>query len=175
LARYRGLKLPSQPLRAQMANKALWNDSRSPQFADFFTAGYMGRDIGELVSALKSAGVSSVVDIRHAAVSMYNPSFSKRNLRRVLEMSGLNYLHLPDLGVPRDIRGKAIETGSRDDIWEWYDSYVVEQFLGRNLDRFFNFAEHPVVLLCVELDPTACHRHRLFLALERQGLRGFDI
>lgn len=175
MARYSGLKLPTQSLRVQMSNKALWNEERSTETADFYTLGYMGRDIDEFVSLVKSARVSTVIDIRHAAVSMYKPAFSKRNLQQYLERNGVHYLHLPSLGVPRDIRGRAIETGSRDDIWEWYDSYVVERFVGRNLNDFFNAADHPIALMCVELDPTACHRHRLFLALERNGLRGFDI
>jgi hypothetical protein len=30
-------------------------------------------------------------------------------------------------------------------------------------------------MMCMEADPVECHRHRLFLALEKQGLRGFDL
>lgn len=175
MASYRGLKLPTQPMDVQTTNKVLWNEARSPETADFFTVGYSGRGIAEFVSAVKSVGVSSVIDIRYAAVSMYKPAFSKRNLQRTLERNGVHYLHFPHLGVPRDIRGKAVGKGSRDGIWEWYDEYVVTDFLGRNLNCFFNSADHPVALMCVELDPTACHRHRLFLALERHGLQGFDI
>jgi hypothetical protein len=29
--------------------------------------------------------------------------------------------------------------------------------------------------MCTELDPQECHRHRLCLALEHMGLRGFDL
>jgi hypothetical protein len=29
--------------------------------------------------------------------------------------------------------------------------------------------------MCVEIDPHECHRHRLSAALERKGLRGFDL
>jgi hypothetical protein len=85
------------------------------------------------------------------------------------------YVHMPELGVPRDIRAKAIETGSRDVIWAWYDEYVVEPYLRMNLHRFLNAVEHPVALMCVEIDPQECHRHRLFVALERLGLRGFEL
>jgi hypothetical protein len=42
------------------------------------------------------------------------------------------------------------------------------------LHRFLNL-DHPVAMMCVECDPTECHRHRIFMALENQGLRGFDI
>ena len=33
----------------------------------------------------------------------------------------------------------------------------------------------PLALMCVELDPHECHRHRLCLALERAGYRSFDL
>jgi uncharacterized protein (DUF488 family) len=91
-----------------------------------------------------------------------------------VEARGLRYAHLPELGVPRDIRAKAIETGSLNVIWHWYDANVLTRYL-RHLDRFLNGLEHPVALMCVEVDPRECHRHRLFLALEDLGLRGFEI
>jgi len=79
------------------------------------------------------------------------------------------------LGVPRDVRGKAIETGNRDVIWAWYDENVVPEFAGGNLHTFLNAFEHPVALMCTELDPHECHRHRLSLALEGLGMKGFDL
>lgn len=169
------LKLPSASLKQQLERKAIWNDSRSPDEADFFTIGYTGRRIDDLLNLLLANGVRTLVDIRQYAVSMYRPELSKSNLRRALEERGLHYSHLPELGVPRDIRAKAIATGNRDVIWAWYDEYVVRAWLGQNLHRFLNTVEHPVALMCVELDPHECHRHRLFLALEEMGLRGFDL
>lgn len=153
----------------------LWNDARSADTADFFTIGYIGRQISDLLDSLETAGVLSLLDIRQNPVSMYRPELSKENLRRIVEERGLHYFHLPELGVPRDIRAKAIESGSRDVIWDWYDRYAIAPFLGRNLHWFFNSVEHPVAFMCVEIDPKECHRHRLFIALEEMGLRGFDL
>jgi uncharacterized protein (DUF488 family) len=169
------LKLPALPAKQQAENRLLWNDSRSLEHADFFTIGYTGRKLDEITLALVEAGVRCLIDIRQFPVSMYRPELSKNNLQEHLENNGIHYLHCPDLGVPRDIRAKAIETGTRDVIWEWYDAIVVEPFIGNNLHRFFNCAEHPVALMCVEIDPRECHRHRLFMALESKGLRGFDL
>ena len=81
---------------------------------------------------------------------------------------------MQEWGVPRDVRAKAIDSGTRETIWDWYDECVVGKCFHGNLHRFLNL-EHPVAMMCVECDPTECHRHRLFLALERQGLRGFDL
>jgi uncharacterized protein (DUF488 family) len=169
------LDLPTVPVKQQLENKLIWNDARSAEKADFFTIGYTGRKTEELVAVLKANGVRTLIDIRQNPVSMYRPELSKNNLARLVAEHGISYAHFPQLGVPRDIRAKAIETGSRRVIWEWYDRHVITSFLGRNLHLFLNSFEHPVALMCVEIDPRECHRHRLFMALEEMGLRGFEL
>jgi uncharacterized protein (DUF488 family) len=166
--------LPTKTARARAESKVLWNEARSPQSADFFTIGYEGRKTEDLIADLKKAGVKCVLDIRYNPVSMYRPELSKSNLERLLTSSGLSYFHLREWGVPRDIRARAIETGTRETIWDWYDASVVERFFQKNLHRFLNM-EHPVAMMCMEQDPCECHRHRIAMALESQGLRGFDL
>lgn len=170
----RPLKLPTKSARARVESKALWNEARAPENADFFTVGYEGRTTKDLFDALKSANVQCVIDIRYNPVSMYRPDLSKGNLQRALQDSGVSYFHIREWGVPRDIRAKAIETGTRNTIWKWYDESVVETHFQKNLHRFLNFG-YPVAMLCMECDPTECHRHRISMALENQGLRGFDL
>jgi uncharacterized protein (DUF488 family) len=170
----RPLKLPTKSARARAESKALWNEARSPESADFFTVGYEGRTTKDLFDALRAANVQCVVDIRYNPVSMYRPDLSKGNLQKALHDCGLAYFHLREWGVPRDIRAKAVESGTRDTIWQWYDDCVVGAHFQRNLHRFLNFG-YPVAMLCTECDPTECHRHRIFMALENQGLRGFDL
>jgi uncharacterized protein (DUF488 family) len=169
------LKLPTATPKQQLANRDLWNVARSRHDADFFTIGYTGRKSDELAAVLIASGVRTVMDVRQIPVSMFRPEVSKKNLRAFVEAHGMNYVHLPELGVPRDIRARAIETGSRDTIWKWYDKNVVLPQLRMNLHRFMNAIEHPVAMLCVEIDPHECHRHRISLALEQMGFRGFDL
>src|SRR5262245_37168583 len=123
------LKLPTAPIKQQIASKAEWNESRKPEDADFFTLGYSGRKTHEILDLLKQHGVQTLLDIRQNPVSMYRPELSKANLVKLLAEHGIAYAHAPELGVPRDIRAKAIETGSRDVIWEWYDANVVTECL----------------------------------------------
>jgi uncharacterized protein (DUF488 family) len=169
------LKLPSATAKQQLENRTIWNEARTAQSAEFFTIGYTGRPLNEILDLLVAHEVRTLLDIRQNPVSMYRPELSKNNLRRAIEERGMVYSHLAELGVPRDIRAKAIETGTRDVIWQWYDERVVTPYIGTNLHRFLNSIEHPVALMCVEIDPRECHRHRLFMGLERMGLRGFDL
>lgn len=151
-----------------------WNELRSREDADFFTIGYSGRSKEGFLEALLEASVSTLVDVRANPVSLYKPDFSKRNLERFLADNGIDYWHQPELGVPRDVRGMAVEAASRKLIWDWYDAKVAQP-LAANLHWFFNALEHPVALMCTEVDPQSCHRHRLTLALEAKRLRGFEL
>jgi len=169
------LSLPEHSKAEQIQNKISWNSEHCAAEPDFYTIGYSGRDIQEVIDLLKKHGVATLVDIRYAPVSRFKPVFSKKNLKAVLEANGIDYVHRPDWGIPRDIRSFSIGKATRDDIWEWYDSNILPNIAGKNLDEFFNSMEHPVALMCVEYDPTECHRHRLFLGLETQGLNGCDL
>jgi len=173
-ASQRPLKLPSNSAKTKIENKALWNEARSPERADFFTLGYEGRKTVDIVDAIKAAGVLCVLDIRYNPVSMYRPELSKTNFQGALRHAGVEYLHVREWGVPRDVRAMAVDSGTRDTIWDWYDGHVVRPFFERNLHRFLNMG-YPLAMMCTECDPTECHRHRIFMALERQGLRGYDL
>ncbi len=170
----RPLKLPSRSAREQAERKALWNEARSTDTANFYTVGYAGRTANDVVERVKAVGGRSIVDIRFTPISMYKPELSKTNFQRIVEAGGLLYLHLPRLGVPRHIRAKALSTGNRQVIWDWYESWVIPLFC-KNLNWFMNIGEHPLAFMCVETDPGECHRHLLFNALEDQGLQGFDL
>jgi len=104
--------------RLREESKALWDDARSSDRADFFTFGYEGRTTDEIFLSLQTAGVRCMLDIRYNPVSMYRPELSKSNFQRRLETEGIEYVHLREWGVPRDVRARAIDTGTRDTIWD---------------------------------------------------------
>lgn len=170
------LKLPEKTLDEQRQSKLSWNQKHfSTDEPDFYTVGYSGRTIVSFIDTLKKAGVATLVDIRFVPVSRFKPEFSKNNLKRSLEEAGIAYIPRPEWGVPRDIRAYSIGKDSRDDIWVWYDTNVLPFVAKKNLNDFFNSMEHPVAFMCVEYDPTECHRHRLALGLEQLGLTGCDL
>ncbi|MBI4295196.1 MAG: DUF488 domain-containing protein [Chloroflexi bacterium] len=169
------LKLPEKSMGEQKESKISWNLEHATSQPDFYTIGYSGRDINGFIDTLRKAGIATLVDIRFSPVSRFKPIFSKDNLKRALESNGIAYVHRPDWGVPRDIRAYSLAKQNRDDIWAWYDSNILPNVVKKNLDGFFNSMEHPIALMCVEYDPTECHRHRLFLGLERLGFRGRDL
>lgn len=173
--RYAPVELPEEPMSVQLKNKVLWNLNHFTVKADFYTTCYSGREIDQFIEILKAARVSTLVDVRHAPVSPYKPDFSKENLSKALERAGVTYVHRSDLGVPREIRVGAAGEKTREQIWKWYDENVIPRFINGTLRQLTKSLKQPIALMCVEADPTACHRHRLFLALEKAGLRGYDL
>lgn len=169
------LRLPEKTMLGQKQSKISWNSEHGTLEPDFYTIGYSGRGIDNFIDLLKSASIMTLVDIRFSPVSRFKPEYSKKNLKKSLETNGISYVHRPDWGVPRDIRAFSIGKQTRDDIWAWYDLNILPNIIKKNLDEFFNSMEHPIALMCVEYDPTECHRHRLFLGFERLGLQGCDL
>jgi uncharacterized protein (DUF488 family) len=169
------LKLPEKTLEEQKRNKISWNARHYTSEPDFYTIGYAGKDTKTFIGILRKANIATLVDIRFSPISRFKPEFSKNNLKNSMEVNGIAYIHRPDWGVPRDIRAYSVGKQTRDDIWTWYDANILPNVVEGNLDSFFNAMEHPIALMCVEYDPTECHRHRIFLGLERLGLRGCDL
>jgi uncharacterized protein (DUF488 family) len=162
------------PPKQQRLNRIEWNAQRSLADADFFTIGYSGRTTTEFLDALDCAEVATLVDVRANPVSLYKPDFSRSNLSRLLADRDISYVHRPELGVPRDVRGLAVVQATLKLVWDWYEESVARPFAA-NLDWFVNGLEHPVALMCTEVDPQSCHRHVLTLALEAKRLRGYEL
>ena len=172
---HRPLRLPESPESVQRFNKEIWNLNHLPVNADFYTIGYAGRDIDQFLGLLQAVGISTVVDIRYTALSQYKPDFSRENLRGFLYRNGIEYVHKAEWGVPREVRSHSVGQENRDSIWDWYDKNVIPGISNGEFTQFRERAKPPLAFMCSEFDPTACHRHRLFLALEETGLIGFDL
>lgn len=87
----RPLKLPKSVKRDPDESRALWNEARSVDVADFYTVGYQGRKLDQLVRELQKANVQLVLDVRFAPISMYRPEMSKSNIERTLGKAGIQY------------------------------------------------------------------------------------
>ena len=168
-------ELPEEPLSEQRKSKDVWNIEHSGGQADFYTVNYADRNIDHFVEILKAADVGTVFDVRHDPVSRFKPSFNKANLIGALSENGIKYVHRGDLGVPRNVRRKAAEAGSRDGIWSWYKTEIIESISESEIKALVDSDNRPVAFMCVEVNPALCHRHLLFLKLEEAGLRGRDL
>jgi uncharacterized protein (DUF488 family) len=77
--------------------------------------------------------------------------------------------------VPREERVKVSRPEDYGNLWKWYDRNVVPKVDNVLKAGTLKEQDKPYAFMCVELDPTKCHRHRLALGLEKRGLKGYDL
>jgi len=173
-----------EPLPVQYQHQREWNlkqlvgrelNKKELKF-DFVTIGYSQKTVQDLISLLKLAKVSLLVDVRRNPQSMYKPEFNKDKLEKELTGIGVEYIHMPQLGIPREARDEVYEGSvTPKELLEQYEKEVLRnreglQRLLENVKGKGTFA-----LLCTEIDPTMCHRHKIAQALIEKGMMGYDL
>lgn len=132
--------------------------------------GYEGRDIGEFSSALLTDEVTILVDVRLNALSRKR-GFSKNGLRAALAEVGIEYLHRPALGNPRDNRDGFAVPGSRagDDARALYREILGTPSAEEAINEVAMLAcSSRVAVMCFESDQHQCHRELVIERLEAQ-------
>lgn len=132
-----------------------------------FTIGYEGTSPREFLSKLRMAGVTTVVDVRELPLSRKH-GFSKTALSEALAAAGIGYVHMRELGCPKEIRVRY----RNDRDWAAYTSAFLK-YLGTQETSVTELAAlcgtTSVALLCYEADPAQCHRTYVARAVVRAG------
>jgi uncharacterized protein (DUF488 family) len=132
-----------------------------------FTVGYEGKVLSGLIQELASARVQAVIDVRERAQSR-KPGFSKAALGAALAKSGIEYVHVPQLGSPSKIRQEYRKTGNLRKFRAQYSRYAATQ--GTAISTVAGMLrKRRCALLCFEVDYGACHRQILSSRLQRRG------
>ena len=135
----------------------MWTDS-----GGLIGIGYQGLTLDELSEKLIKRGVTVLVDVRLNAVSR-KPGFSKGRLSAHLAEQGIDYVHAPALGNPKDNRAgyggdaEAI-VASRSRFLEVLEGDEAQKAL-RDLADLAAIAH--VAVFCYEESELHCHRHEV--------------
>jgi len=122
-----------------------------------FTIGYEGTTVPEFITALISAGVERVIDVRALPLSR-RPGFSKSALRAALEETGIEYFHLKALGTPADGRAAA-RAGRHTEMARIYAGQLeLPEAIAQSAQMLELAREKPSALMCMEREPAHCHR-----------------
>jgi uncharacterized protein (DUF488 family) len=110
----------------------------------------------QFLSLLADHGVDTIIDVREMPISR-KPGFSKTALANVLNLSGLEYVHMVKLGCPKNVRDQY----RRDGDWEEYKKGFLS-YLQTQSDEIAELssiaASSECALLCYEADANFCHR-----------------
>lgn len=131
------------------------------------TIGHSNLTIEVFLSLLQKYKVTALADVRSHPYSRYLPHFSKANLQKSLEKSGICYVFLGrELGArPTDLScyvgGKAI-----------HDRIAATPLFQQGIQRVIEgLKSYRIALMCAEKDPLTCHR----MVLVCRNLRHYDI
>ena len=121
------------------------------------TIGYEQQTLPDVIGRLKRAEIDMVIDVRAVAASR-RPGFSKSMLAATLAEHGIDYVHLRQLGTPKEGR-LAARAGRTAEMHAIFERHLQEPAAQLELARAAELAQkHRVALLCFEADAAHCHR-----------------
>jgi hypothetical protein len=137
-----------------------------------FTLGYEGIHFEEYANKLLSNGVRLLCDVRRNPLSR-KFGFSGRALATLLPKLGIEYLHLPDLGIASEHRKDLDAEGARERLFEAYVRELPEKDHALDRIRTLLREKGPIALTCFEQHPRNCHRH--CIAERLAGVHGVEV
>jgi uncharacterized protein (DUF488 family) len=142
-----------------------------------YTIGHSTRSFDELVEALRSFGVRTLVDIRTVPRSRHVPQFNAETLRRTLPNRRIRYRHLKALGGLRRPRADSTNTAWRNAGFRGFADYMETPEFAEALRALRALAREagPVAIMCAEAVPWRCHRSLVADALVAHGDEVVDI
>jgi uncharacterized protein (DUF488 family) len=121
-----------------------------------FTIGYEGLSIDAFLSLLGRHKIEIVIDVRELPLSR-KPGFSKKALASALDSSGIEYVHMVDLGCPKPVRDCYREDGN----WRRYTDGFLKHLRAQETaitELAVLATSSNCALLCYEADYNFCHR-----------------
>lgn len=134
-----------------------------------FTIGYERGSLGEVIAALRTAGVKTLLDVRELPNSR-RAGFSRRMLDASLGEAGITYKHMRALGTPKAGRDAA-KRGDNATMHAIFEQKLETPESQLALIEAAEIAQGgPTCLLCLEHDWHHCHRA---IVADRLAARGF--
>ena len=132
------------------------------------TFGHSNHSFDKFIRLLEANGVMTLVDVRSAPASRYNPHFNKSNLERELPHREIQYVFAGKYlgGRPSDptcYKSKTLPPEGADYLHEVdYAEVMKREWFVKGIARLLEIAdEGTTAIMCSEEDPAECHRHHL--------------
>lgn len=137
-----------------------------------YTIGYEGISLEEYLNKLILNDIKVLCDVRKNSVSM-KYGFSKSQLQNACEGVGINYVHIPELGIDSDKRQELNTQNDYNKLFSLYRSDILSQTTELQKKLLTLLIEKKrIALTCFEANICQCHRKHLAEAIVK--LPGFE-
>ncbi len=137
-----------------------------------FTIGYEGVSLESYINKLIINDVRVLCDVRKNSFSM-KYGFSKSQLSKACEGVGIQFVHIPEVGIQSDKRKELKEQSDYDALFEEYTLTVLANELEKQQEILKLLKNKKrIALTCFEKDIHQCHRKHLAKSIS--NLKGFD-
>ena len=133
-----------------------------------YTIGHSNQGLDQFIRLLEDNGIMTLVDVRSAPYSRYNPHFNKEGLADALREHDIQYAYAGKFlgGRPTDpacYKSRTLPTEGADYLHEVdYPEVMKRDWFLKGIIRLLEMAdEQTTAILCSEENPAQCHRHHL--------------
>ena len=152
-------KYPDYTVKSKLSSKI-----RAKPKPGFYSIGYEGKNIDSFLDILIRNGIEVLIDVRANPFSM-NFVFTGKKLKEYLKKVGIDYIHLPELGINGNLR-KGLET--KEDYAKLFEHYQDKILTKANLGKIIlEGKEKRIAIMCMEKDHESCHRGIIASELEK--------
>lgn len=136
-----------------------------------FTIGYQGITLEAYLNKLIRNNIKVLCDVRKNALSM-KYGFSKSQLKNACNGVGIEYIHIPEVGIDSEQRQELKTQADYDVLFEEYKNLNLKKSIDSQT-KILNLLKknRRVALTCFEADICQCHRKHLSEAIT--NLKGF--
>ncbi len=140
-----------------------------------YTIGYEGISLEEYLVRLLKNDIKLLVDVRNNPLSM-KFGFSKSQLTRYCESVGIQYLHLPQVGITSDQRQELNTQSDYDKLFASYRKNNLTKTVDTQTEILNLLIKHKrIALTCFEADICQCHRKHLAEAIKNLPTFSYDV
>ena len=128
--------------------------------AAVYTIGYEGCSVDRVLNVLMQTGIQRIIDVRKNPVAR-RYGFHKSTLNRICEKLDIEYVHVPEVGIPSELRRHLDSPEAYARLFEEYETKLLPQKTEAVARIAEMVTDRPSALMCMEADPAMCHRSRL--------------
>lgn len=130
-----------------------------------FTIGYEGISLESYLNKLIKNNIKVLCDVRKNALSM-KYGFSKTQLKNACNGVGIQYVHIPEVGIDSDQRQELKSQSDYDVLFEKYKENNLTKTVTNQVEILALLKQNKrIALTCFEADICQCHRKHLSEAI----------